>query len=50
MRAFLIDAEVRTIIEINFVGDYKRIPAYGLQVHHLRVTQPLNGSLDDGFE
>jgi hypothetical protein len=50
MRAFLIDPEVRTISEIDFVGGNRKIQRILGCKAFTTGSRPLNGSLSKGFD
>jgi hypothetical protein len=50
MRAILIDPEKRTITEIEFEGDYRKIQAVLGCDRFTSGSRPLNGSLEEGFD
>jgi hypothetical protein len=50
MRAILIDPEKRTISEIDFKGDYRKIQAVIGCGRFTSGSRPLNGSLEEGFD
>jgi hypothetical protein len=50
MRAILIDPEKRTITEIPFEGDYRKIQAILGCRSFTTGSRPLNGSLEEGFD
>jgi hypothetical protein len=50
MRAFLIDPEHRTITEIDFVGDYKKMQEVIGCDEFTTGSRPFNGSLSKGFD
>jgi hypothetical protein len=49
-RAFLIDAETRSITEIDFVGGYKEVQRLLGCRHFTTGSRPFNGSLEQGFD
>jgi hypothetical protein len=50
MRAILIDPEKRTIVEIEFEGDYRKIQEVIGCGRFASGSRPLNGSLEEGFD
>ena len=49
MRAFLIDPELRTITEIDFAGDYKKIQQI-IGCDSFTTGAFLNGSYEKGYD